>query len=306
MTRGFESAALAAINVAPVQHFVALGAQRLTIMDLIAPGTTGAGAVPYPRENGYGTINGVPVTPGTSPRAGAVGEGGLKPTWEPDLTTETATVKKIAITTKIPSEFMEDFPVLKSYIDNRLPDMVDRECEAQILYGDGIGINIRGIASTPGIQTRAVDTTSDTTVVASLKKGITDISVNAQFEPTGFAFNPYDWETATLLKDSQGRYLAGGPFYIPYGDGTYIEQYTLFGKPVVVTSAVTYGKPLLGAWKLGSQFFTRSGVSIEATNSNEDDFRRGLTCLRCEERGALAVYRPVAFLEFTNFPARQG
>lgn len=301
---GFTSSDLAAVNVQIQTGLVGLGVQRLTIMDLIAPGTTGANAIIYPRENSFGTIDGVAPTAGTMPRAKSVGERGLKPMWEPDLTTETATVKKVAITTKVPDEFMADFPAAQSYIDERMPFMVDTETEFQILYGDGLGNNLKGITSTAGVQTRAITTTDDSTKAASLRQGLTDIQVNSFFEPDGYAFHPYDWETASLLKDTTGRFLKGGPFYIPYTNGVFMELNTFWGKPVVVSTAVTYGKPLAGAWKLGAQYFIREGMRLEMTNANEDDFRRNLIALRAEHRLALAVYRPVAFIEFTGFPAR--
>lgn len=301
---GFTSSDLSAVNVQIQTGIVGLGVQRLTIMDLLAPGATGAAAIIYPRENTFGSVDGVAVAAGAMPRAKAVGERGLKPNWEPDLTTENAPVKKIAITTKVPDEFMADFPQARSFIDERLPFMVDTETEYQLLYGDGLDNNLKGIFSTSGIQTRVVDTTSDTTVAASLKKGLTDIRVGSFFEPDGYAFHPYDWETASLLKDTQGRFLAGGPFYIPYTAGVYLELYTFWGKPCVVSTAVTYQKPVAGCWRLGAQYFVREGMRLEMTNSNEDDFRRNLIMIRAEHRLGLATYRPVSFLEFQGFPAR--
>lgn len=301
---GFTSSDLSAINVAPMQNLVALGVQRLTIMDLIAPGTTDKAAIPYPKENSFGTVNGVAVPANTYPRAQAVGERGVKPNWDADLTTDTANVRKVAVTTKVPDEFMADFPGFQSYIDQRLPYMVDLETEFQILYGDGLGNNLKGIFANAGVQTRAITTTDDSTKAASLKQGLTDIQVNAQFEPDGFAFHPYDWETASLLKDSTGRFLAGGPFYVPFTNGVFMEQYTFWGKPVAITTSVTYGRPLAGCWKLGAQYFIREGMRLETTNANEDDFKRNLICVRAEHRLALATYRPVAFLEFTGWPAR--
>lgn len=301
---GFTSSDLATVNVQIQTGVIGLGIQRLTVMDLIAPGQTGAAAIIYPRENTFGTVDGTAVAAGAMPRGKAVGERGLKPIWEPDLTTETANVKKIAVTTKVPDEFMADFPAAQSFIDERLPFMVDTETEFQILYGDGLGNNLKGIMSTNGIQTRAILTTDDSTKAASLLQGLTDIQVNSFFEPDGYAFHPYDWETAKLLKDENKRFLAGGPFYIPYTGGVFVEMWTFWGKPVVVSTAVTYGKPIAGCWKLGAQYFLREGMRLEMTNANEDDFRRNLIMLRAEHRLALAVYRPVAFLEFTGFPTR--
>lgn len=301
---GFTSSDLAPVNVQIQAGVIGLGIQRLTVMDLIAPGTTGAAAIIYPRENSFGTVDGVAVAAGAMPRAKAVGERGVKPIWEPDLTTETANVRKIAVTTKVPDEFMSDFPAAQSFIDERLPFMVDTETEFQILYGDGLGNNLKGILNTNGVQTRAITTTDDSTIAMSFMKGLTDIRVNSYFEPDAYAFHPYDWETAKLLRDTNKNFLAGGPYYIPYSNGVFVELNTLWGKPVVISTAVTYGKPLAGCWKLGAQYFLREGMRLEMTNANEDDFRRNLIMLRAEHRLALAVYRPITFLEFTGMPAR--
>lgn len=297
---GFTSGDLSAINVAPQQTLVGLGVERLTIMDLIAPGTTDKAAIPYPRENSFGTVDGVAVAAGAMPRAKSVGERGVKPTWDPDVTTETANVKKVAVTTPVPDEFMEDFPGFQSFIDQRLPYMVDMETEVQMLYGDGLGNNLKGVMSTSGVQTRAYATSWGDT----LKKAITDVEVGSFFMADGIAMHPYDFEVASLEKDVNGQYLMGGPVYLPYGVGQYVQLYNIWGKPVVSTTSVAVGKPVVGAWKLGAQYFIRSGMRLETTNSNEDDFKRNLLRIRAEHRLALAVYRPVAFLEITGGPVR--
>lgn len=297
---GFNSSDLAAVNVAPQQQLVSLGVQRLTIMDLIAPGTTSAAAIPYPRENSLGTVDGAAPAAGAMARAKSVGERGVKPTWEPDITTATANVKKIAVVTKVPDEFMADFPGMQSYIDERLPYMVDIETEFQMLYGDGLGNNIQGITSTAGIQTRAYATSWADTI----KKAITDVEVGSFFTVDGIAMHPYDFEVASLEKDLNGQYIMGGPYYLPYGQGLYVQMYNMWGKPVVSSTSVSVGKPIVGAWKLGAQYFVREGMRLETTNANEDDFKRNLIAIRAEHRLALAVYRPVSFLEVTGGPAR--
>jgi len=40
-------------------------------------------------------------------------------------------------------------------------------------------------------------------------------------------------------------------------------------------------------------------VRVEATNSNENDFVNNLVAIRAEERLALAVYIPTAFVKVT-------
>lgn len=296
---GFTSSDLSAINLDIRPQMVELGQERLTIADLISPGTTSAAAIKYPQELTLGRVDGVLQTDGKA-YAGMVGERGLKPNWEPDLTTQTANVGKIAITTKVPDEFLQDFPGFQSYIDGRLPRMVDMRAEQQMLYGDGLGDNIKGIMTFGGTLTRAYATSWAET----LKKAITDVEVTSFFTVDGIAMHPYDWETASLEKDLEGRFIAGGPVYIQLGDGMFVPVRTYWGKPVVVTTAVTQKKPIVGCWKLGAQYFLRSGMELASTNANEDDFRRNLLCIRAEERLALCNYRPTCFLEVTGGPDR--
>jgi HK97 family phage major capsid protein len=296
---GFTSSDLSAINLQVIPSLIELGQERLTIMDLISPGTTSAAAIKYPQEQTLGTVDGVLQTDGKA-YAAMVAERGLKPNWEPDLTTEVANVGKIAITTKVPDEFLSDFPGFQSYIDARLPRMVDNRAEQQLLYGTGLNDEIKGIMTFGGTLTRIYANSWAET----LQKAITDVEVASFFTVDGIAMHPYDWEVAKLEKDLEGRYIAGGPVYIQLGNGAYVEIRTYWGKPVVVTTAVKVGQPIVGCWKLGAQYFIREGMTLASTNANEDDFRRNLLCVRAEERLALADYRPTCFLEITGGPAR--
>ena len=69
----------------------------------------------------------------------------------------------------------------------------------------------------------------------------------------------------------------------------------LWGFPVCVTTAVTNSQIIVGAFKTCGSVVSKGGVSVEATNSNEDDFVKNLMTIRAEERLALAVRRPSGF-----------
>ena len=69
---------------------------------------------------------------------------------------------------------------------------------------------------------------------------------------------------------------------------------------VVVTSAITLGSALVGAFSQGGAVFRRSGVTVEATNSHSTWFADDITAIRAEERLALAVYRESAFTVVTG------
>jgi HK97 family phage major capsid protein len=65
---------------------------------------------------------------------------------------------------------------------------------------------------------------------------------------------------------------------------------------VVETQAMAVDKYLVGAFMMGAQVFDRWAARIELATENEDDFIKNLVTILCEERLALAVYRPEAFI----------
>ena len=110
----------------------------------------------------------------------------------------------------------------------------------------------------------------------------------AEYPATGHVMHPTDWARIETTKDSQGRYIIGNP------QGTLAP--TLWGLPVVATQAIGVDKFLTGAFSLGAQVFDRWQARVEIATENEDDFVRNLVTMLCEERLALAVYRPEAFI----------
>ena len=103
--------------------------------------------------------------------------------------------------------------------------------------------------------------------------------------------NPDDWSALRLLKDENNNYIGGSPFSTGPGE----PNETLWGKRVVVTEAMAAGQALVGSFQMAAQVFRRTGLTVEASNSHSDFFKRNLTAIRAEERLALAVYRPEAF-----------
>jgi hypothetical protein len=45
---------------------------------------------------------------------------------------------------------------------------------------------------------------------------------------------------------------------------------------------------------------SKGGVSVEATNTDQDDFIKNRMTIRCEERLALAVRRPAGFVKIVK------
>src|SRR3546814_18939936 len=59
---------------------------------------------------------------------------------------------------------------------------------------------------------------------------------------------------------------------------------------------MTAGNFLTGAFRLGAQIFDRQDARVEVSTEDSDNFRKNLVTILAEERLALAVYRPEAFI----------
>lgn len=259
---------------------VELPQRRLTVRDLITPGRMDGNTLEYVRETGFNN------------NAAPVAETAAKP--ESDLQTElvTTSAKVIAHWMKASRQVLDDVAQLRSMIDNRLLYGLAYREEQQLLNGDGTGQNLLGIlpqatafAAPAGI---AADTAIDTLRIAMLQAAL------AEFPATGHVLNPIDWAAIELTKDTSGQYIIGNP------QGTIAP--TLWGLPVVATQSIAAGTFLTGAFRLGAQLFDRWDARIETGYVN-DDFTRNLVTILGEERLALAVYRPEAFITGAIAPA---
>jgi HK97 family phage major capsid protein len=110
----------------------------------------------------------------------------------------------------------------------------------------------------------------------------------ALYPATGHVMNPIDWATIETLKDSIGRYIIGNP----QGHGT---TPTLWRSSGGRDAGDAVRKFLTGAFKLGAQLFDRWDARVETGYVN-DDFIKNLLTILGEERLALAVGRPQAFI----------
>lgn len=271
---------------------VELAVRPLMVKDLIAPGATDSTTIRYIRETVF--ANG----------AGMVAQGAAKPAATFTFEEVDAAVKKIAVYTKISDELWADFMAVASFINARLPYMVARKEEDQLLTGDGTGNNLTGILATAGIQTQAkgADTAVDAIYKAMTKVRWGDLAGAAQggYEPDAIVIHPTDWEAIRLTKDANNQYFGGGPFTGAYGVGALVQFESLWGKPVCVTPAITENTALVGSFRLAAQYFQRMGMAIETTNTDQDDFIKNLLTIRAETRLALAVYRPLGFCSVTG------
>lgn len=253
--------------VAPVNR-------TLTIRDLLLPGQTGSNSIEYVCETGY--IN----------NAAPVAEGALKPKSEIKFDLKNAPVRTIAHHFKGSRQLLDDAKGLASYIDGRAQYGLRFKEELQLLSGDGTGANILGLLP-QAIAFKPALVLADATPIDRLRLAILQ-AVLAEYPASAFVLNPIDWTGIELTKDKEGRYIIAQPVN---GSGA-----RLWGLPVAETQAIAQDTFLTGAFNLGAQIFDRMEVEVLLSTENEDDFIKNMVTIRAEERLALAVYRPEAFV----------
>ncbi|NWL34436.1 phage major capsid protein [Paenarthrobacter nitroguajacolicus] len=227
----------------------------------------------------------------------AVAEGGLKPQLHYTYDQVNDALTKIAGRVKINDEMAEDLPFLVSEINGRLLyDLVMFE-EAQLLNGNGTAPQLRGLLNRSGVQVEASAAAADN--ADAVFRGITKVQTATGLTVDGMVINPLDYQKFRLSKDANGQYFGGGIFTGQYGNGGIPQQPGLWGQNTIVTSAIAAGTVLVGAGKQAATVYRKGGVRVEATNSNEDDFNYNRISIRAEERIALAVRKPSAFVKVT-------
>lgn len=253
--------------------------RRLTVRDLLMPGRTDKPVVFYPRETGY-TNNAAPVS-----------EGSLKPKSELTFEMETAPVRTIAHLFDISLQMLDDVPYIQSYIEGRGRYGLKLKEEGQLLNGSGTGQNLEGIytVATQYVQPAGVEVESEQDL-DKLRLMLLQVELAEAFA-TGIVLHPTNWANIELLKDANKQYLFTNPQNTTTG--------RIWGRDVVSTQAMTFGRALVGDFAMHAQILDRQDANVAISFENKDNFERNMATLRIEERLVVVTYRPEAFVKGT-------
>lgn len=244
------------------------------IRTIIPVGRTSSNAIEYIRETGF------------SNNAAPVAEGAEKP--ESNLTIEKVStpVRTIAHWIRVSNQILADAPMLESYLNNRMLWGLSYVEEQQILAGDGTGENILGIipqaTAFDNARRKATDTEIDT-----IRRAMTQVRL-AEYRADVIILNPADWENIELQKTTDGAYIWANP--------AGLQGPTLWGLPVIETTAVEEGEFIVGALRMAAQIWDREEAKIELFREDRDNVIKNLVTIRAEERLALEVTRPEAII----------
>ena len=258
--------------------------QRLFIRDLLAPGRTESNTIYWVQQTGF--TNNAKVVP----------ENTTKPYSDIAFAEKITPVRTIAHLFKAAKQILDDMPQLQSTIDAELRYGLKYVEEQEILFGDGTGAHLDGIVPQASAYAAAFS--------VEQQNGIDDLRLAmlqaqlARFPASGHVLHFTDWAKIELSKDTLGRYILANP--------AALTGPTLWGLPVVATEAAAFlGKFLTGAFNAGAQIFDREDANVVISTENADDFEKNMISIRCEERLALAVKRPEAFI-YGTFTAPAG
>ncbi len=257
-------------------RLVNFATRPLELLDLIPTTTTNQTSIAYMEETTFTNA------------AAERNEGAAKAESALALTEKTSAVRSIATSLPVTDEQLEDVERIQSYIDNRLGFFIRQRLESQILVGDGIAPNLRGVNNVVGIQVqpKGADPTPD-----AIYKAMVLVMTTGQAVPDGVVMNPLDWQDVRLLRTADGIYIWGSP--------SEAGPERIWGLDVVLSQAQTQNTAVVGAWKMFSELAVKKGVTIERGFIN-DDFTKDITRLRAEMRAALIFYRPTAFAQVTG------
>jgi HK97 family phage major capsid protein len=252
----------------------------LTIRGLFDTGTTESNLIEWVQEEVY-TSN-----------AAIVSEGAQKPESEIRYERIDVPVRTIAHWIHATRQVLADFKQLQTLINGRLTWGLKIAEEDQLLLGDGTGSNILGVIPQATNYDTSLDQANDT-FIDTIRHAILQVRL-AFYPASGIVLTPTDWHTIELMKDSQGRYLIA--------NATGRLPPMLWGLPVVESDAMPDDQFLVGAFRMGATVFDREQASVAISTEDQDNFIKNMVTILCEERLALAVTRPAAFVN-GSFPA---
>lgn len=218
-----------------------------------------------------------------------VAEGATKPQVDRDLEIKDTPVRKIAAYNRVPEEMIDDIPYLTTFITQFMMEELKVVEDAQILYGDNTGQNLNGInpQATAYAAGMVIATPNNYDVIVSAKN---QIRLQKLAAPSAIFLHPTDFTVLKLTKATTGEYL-----FKELAAG----YSTIDGTPVVQTTAVTSGAFIVGDFKRGAGLFDRMQANVRFYDQDQDNAIKNLITIVVEERLALAVYRPLAFVKGT-------
>jgi HK97 family phage major capsid protein len=249
--------------------------QRLTVADLIPSIQVATGnSVVYPKLVSRDASATELTLTGAS---WGISEGNVKNPIGYEWDVETVILRKIAGYTKMSDEFVADAPALAAWINADLGFNIQQAEEVYLveaLYG-----SVTDASALAGASTNFDDVMAAITVIRE-----------AGGQPDGMLITATNWAELVISKFGTG---AGDKMYV--GGGPFSTTDNPWGLRVVITPNAHDDHPLVGDFRRGAKIFRKGGLSVQGTNTDQDDFVKNLVTIRAEERLAVIKQYPELF-----------
>lgn len=212
------------------------------------------------------------------------------------LEAKDAPVRTIASYIRVSRQMLDDTAFLTSYINQRLPKKLFLEEDDQILYGNGSGDNLEGITAVAQ-SFAAITGLSLVSRFDALVNSISQVRTdNGEYQASAIMLNPEDFYIMLVEKDNENRYYF--PDAVRFGG----QPPRVAGVPVITNTAVAADDFIVGDFNLGATMALREGVSLQFFEQDQDNVIKNLVTVRVEERLALPIHNPNAFVygDFTT------
>lgn len=259
--------------------------RSIHIRSLIPIGSTDAQVIRFPKESAYS--DGAAATAETS----AFGQTDF------NLVATSVNVEKIGTYLRITGEMLDDVKQLSSYLSARIPQKVLSVEDNEILNGDGSSPNLDGLftdgtAFAAGSFALGIESANEFDV---LTVALNQLALS-NYQADTILLNPTDLHKIVLLKSTANEYLRNQIF-----QGL---QPAIMGVPIVVNTAVTAGKFLVGNLRQATQLWIRENLAVEFSREDSDNFQKNFVTVRAMERVALTNYQPNAIVQGTFSTAK--
>jgi HK97 family phage major capsid protein len=211
-----------------------------------------------------------------------VAEGALKPQFDLDLQEANVPAQWIAGYLRISRNMLDDVQGMGTFLNSRLPELLLRVEDEQILNGNGTSPNLKGIATAGNFTAAApggslLDSEQLVEAIAQLE--------GYDREANGILINPSDYYKIILQKAA-----GSGEYDLPSLVTIVNGQMFVAGVPVYKSNAIAVDKYIVGDWVMGANLITREPVKIEIFEQDGTNVRENKLTVRIEERIALPVY----------------
>lgn len=256
--------------------------RKVHVRDLLPVTTAGPGnTYTFMKENGNGEGEIAPTA-----------ETSTKPQFDLDLIEATVNFETIAGWMRVTRKAMRNIPGFVSWIQRRVPEKLMQVEDAQILYGDGVSPNLKGIG-TAGNFTAATSTA--TALPEALIDALAQLEDDLERYASGIVVRPRAYFNFFKQKASgSGEYDLPRNFVFVNGV-LYVS-----GVPVIPTTAVTAGDYFVGDWIEGAELLIQENMRLDFFEQDGTNVRENKITVRIEETVALPVYGASFFVKGTD------